>query len=45
MIEQLQMPGCEIILAVTASWLNCACGFCYALSEAGSFMYVVFFNG
>ena len=33
MIEQLQMPhsctpGCENILAVTASWLICVCGFC-----------------
>jgi hypothetical protein len=31
MIEQLQLtltPGCESILAVTASWLLCVCGFC-----------------
>jgi len=31
------MPGCESILAVTASWLICVCGFCLSVSEAEKF--------
>jgi len=27
------MPGCESILAVTASWLISVCGFCLSVSE------------
>jgi hypothetical protein len=33
------MPGCESILAVTASWLILCVDFVYVVSEVESFMY------
>jgi hypothetical protein len=34
------MPGCEIVLTVTASWLICVCvDFVYVLLEAETLIY------